>query len=165
MNSAVKIITAKKYSMIRKLTIETAAALLILLFLYAAFSKWMDMGAFTRAMHNQPFPSWMATVLVWTLPPVEITVALMLMFKRTQLIGFMASLILMILFTLYIIAILLHLFPRVPCSCGGVIKQLGWTAHLVFNLFFVFISILAIVLKQNYTTKSISVTSLLSSDM
>lgn len=151
--------------MTRKLIVETIGALLILLFLYAAFSKWMDIADFTKAMHNQPFPSWMATALIWMLPPVEIAIALLLMLKRTQSAGFIASLILMTLFTLYIIAILLHLFPRVPCSCGGVIKQLGWTAHLVFNLFFVFISILAIVLKQNYMTKSISVTSLLSSDM
>lgn len=150
--------------MTRKLSVEIISALLILLFLYAALSKWMDMAAFTKAMHNQPFPHWMADTLAWTLPPVEIAVAILLMFRRTQLIGFTASLILMTLFTLYILAILLHLFPRVPCSCGGVIKQLGWNAHLVFNLFFVFISILAIVLKQSYTSKNISVTALLAAD-
>ena len=148
----------------KQLFIEIFGALLIILFLYVALSKWMDMSAFTRAMHNQPFPSWMASALVWTLPPIEILVAVLLMFKRTQLAGFMASIILTILFTLYIIAMLLHLFPRVPCSCGGVIKELGWTAHLVFNLFFVFISMLAIVLKQNHSIKATSVTALLASD-
>ncbi|WP_442892031.1 hypothetical protein [Chryseobacterium sp. VD8] len=31
-----------------------------------------------------------------------------------------------------------------PCSCGGVIKNLTWPQHLIFNLFFVVITSLAI---------------------
>jgi len=26
---------------------------------------------------------------------------------------------------------------NLPCSCGGVIQQLSWTQHIVFNLIFI----------------------------
>lgn len=124
----------------RTILIEIIAAILILLFLYVAVSKWIDMPSFVRAMHNQPFPSWLADIFVWAVPGAEVVISVLLMFRRTQHIGFIASLVLMCLFTLYIGSILLHLFPRVPCSCGGVIKQLSWTQHFIFNLFFVAIA-------------------------
>jgi len=59
-----------------------------------------------------------------------------------------ASLILMMAFTIYTVTVLLHAFRYVPCSCGGVIKKLTWPQHLVFNLFFVAISLLGIWLKK-----------------
>jgi putative oxidoreductase len=71
-----------------------------------------------------------------------------LMFERTRLAGFYASLALMIVFTIYTGIILLHFFRYIPCSCGGVIKKLTWKQHLVFNLFFVVLSILGIILKR-----------------
>jgi putative oxidoreductase len=132
----------------KKITVEIISTLLIMLFLYAAFSKWLDMRTFVSAMHNQPFPSWMATVFVWTVPTIEVIISIMLMVRTTQLAGLVASLILMTIFSIYIASILLHFFSRVPCSCGGVIKKLGWGQHLVFNLFFVAIAILGILLKQ-----------------
>ena len=55
--------------------------------------------------------------------------------------------LLMSLFTLYTIAILLHFFSRVPCSCGGVIRMLTWPQHLVFNIGFTMIAWFSILLK------------------
>jgi hypothetical protein len=54
----------------------------------------------------------------------------------------------MLAFTVYTVAILLHAFKYIPCSCGGVIRKLTWPQHLFFNLFFVGISILGIMLKK-----------------
>jgi hypothetical protein len=125
----------------KELIVEIMIALMILLFLYASFSKIVNMAAFRHAMNNQPFPKWFVEVVVWTLPSTEIAVAAALAFTKTRLYGLYAFIILMGLFTLYISAILLHLFPRVPCSCGGVIQLLGWGPHLVFNLFFIALSI------------------------
>ena len=133
--------------MLRKITIEVFSILLIMLFLYAAISKWLNMRAFEKAMYNQPFSHWLATLFIWTVPATEVIISILLMIKRTQLIGLKASFILMCLFTLYIGSILLHFFPRVPCSCGGVIQKLNWPQHLVFNLFFILISLWAILLE------------------
>jgi putative oxidoreductase len=131
---------------------KTWAASLAFLFSYVAFSKWLDMHAFKNAMHNQVFPDWFATVLVWTLPPMEVITVVLLAMKKTRATGFIFSLTQMILFTTYIIAILLHVFPRVPCGCGGVIQKFTWGQHLIFNLFFITISALGYYLTKREKT-------------
>ena len=120
---------------------ETIIALLMLLFLYAAFSKLADFAAFRAAMGKQPFPKWLRAVVIHTLPAVEVATAVLLVPAKTRLAGLTTFCGLMGLFTLYITAILLHLFPYVPCTCGGVISRLGWPQHLVFNLAFVALGI------------------------
>jgi putative oxidoreductase len=128
----------------RNLIIEIISSLLILLFVYTAGSKLLDLRTTYREMNGQPFPNWMTPYLVWGISLLELAVASLLLFNRTKKAGLWSSLILMTLFSGYIGAILLRFFDRVPCSCGGVIKQLGWTNQLYFNLFFVGISIIAL---------------------
>jgi putative oxidoreductase len=135
--------------MSRKVLIEIISSLLILLFVYAGVSKWLDFKGFTGEMNNQPFPNWMTPGLVWTIPLLEVIIALSLIFERTRTKGLYASLLLMTAFTVYTITVLMHFFSYVPCSCGGVIKKLTWEQHLFFNLFFVAISLIAILLKKN----------------
>ena len=137
----------------RKIVIEILSSLLILLFVYASVSKWLDFKIFIGQMNNQPFPNWMTPALVWTLPTVEIVISVLLMFNRTQLIGFRASFVLMLLFTIYATLILMKVFGRVPCSCGGVIDKLNWEQHLVFNLFFVAVALTGIILKRKEFSK------------
>jgi putative oxidoreductase len=105
--------------MLKTISYTTACALLILLFTYTAFSKGLHMDTTLYEMRNQPFPRIMDDAL----------------YIAGSLMG---------LFTLYVIAILLGLFKRVPCSCGGIIGSLGWVAHLWLNLFFLTLSIIAI---------------------
>jgi hypothetical protein len=137
----------------RKIVIEILSSLLILLFVYTSVSKWLAFKTFVGQMNNQPFPNWLTPALVWTLPSVEIIISALLMFDRTQLLGFRAALILMILFTIYTLLVLLKVFGRVPCSCGGVIEHLSWGQHLVFNLFFVGVAIAGIILKMKEKSK------------
>jgi putative oxidoreductase len=118
-------------------SLESICALMIILFLYASISKYVAWGRFIYDMHNQPFPHWMADSLIYVLPPIEIIIAIGLVFSRTRLAALYSSLILMSLFTLYTALVLTHVFHRVPCSCGGIIKYLSWKQHLAFNLFFV----------------------------
>jgi hypothetical protein len=89
---------------------------------------------------------------VWTIPSVEIAISLALIFERTRMAGFYASLVLMSLFTIYTGSVLLHFFQYIPCSCGGVIKKLSWPQHMVFNLFFVAISIAGIIIQYRKST-------------
>ena len=116
-------------------------ALLILLFIYTATSKLINFDQFAGEMYNQTLPHEVATVLIWTLPGIEILAAMLLLFERTQPVGYYLSAILLSLFTGYVSLVLLNFFSRVPCSCGGVIKALGWKMHLIFNLFFLLLSI------------------------
>lgn len=142
----------------RQVLLESISALLIMLFLYASVSKFLDFEHFRREMNNQPFPNEYTPFLIWAVPLTEIGISVSLLFERTRMIGLIASLILMTAFTIYAILILLHFFKYVPCSCGGVISKLTWHQHLVFNLFFDTISILAIVLQRHKSLTSIIIT-------
>jgi len=142
----------------RQVVLESISALLIMLFLYASVSKFLDFQRFIGEMNNQPLPNSWTPFLVWTVPSLEIAISVALIFERTRMAGFIASLALMTLFTIYAAAILLHFFKYVPCSCGGVIRKLTWPQHLVFNLFFVGLSVTGIILQRRSSSKSIIIT-------
>lgn len=141
----------------RKIIIEIISSLLILLFLYASLSKWLAFRTFIGDMNNQPFPNWMTPFLVWFIPIIEVLIVIGLIFEKTRVQSLYASLFLMLAFTIYTVAILLHSFKYIPCSCGGVIRKLTWPQHLVFNLFFVGISLLGIILKRREQVPAVEV--------
>jgi len=143
----------------RQLLLESISALLILLFLYASMSKFLDFRTFYHDLNNQPFPHSWTPFLVWFIPLTEIALSLMLIFERTRLSGFYGSLVLMGLFTIYAIAILLNFFAYVPCSCGGVIKHLTWPQHLVLNLFFLGLSLSGALIQRKKPFKQPFITS------
>lgn len=124
--------------------IQLIASALILLFLITAISKLTDFGLFKGQMYKQALPHEFATFLIWTLPGIEMLVSGLLFFERTRWYGLLASAFLMVLFTGYVALVLLGFFSHVPCACGGVIKELGWKMHLVFNIFFLLLSFLGI---------------------
>ncbi|MBO9154965.1 MauE/DoxX family redox-associated membrane protein [Chitinophaga sp. GCM10012297] len=134
--------------MLRKWTSEIIVLLLFSLFVYAATIKLMDYKMFLVQMNDQPFDDRFSIYLVWGLPALQFIIAAMLIFKRTMLIGLYSSLVLMLVFTGYIALIKLNFFDHVPCSCGGVIANFSWMQHLYFNLFFVAISVVGIVLHR-----------------
>ncbi|MDQ0640071.1 putative membrane protein YphA (DoxX/SURF4 family) [Pedobacter sp. W3I1] len=120
--------------------------LLVLLFVYAALSKLFTFSDFDQQLHNQSFPSWLADFLLYFLIPAEIITALLLCFKRTLLFGLLSSAALLLAFTSYIAMVMLHFWDRVPCSCGGILNQMGWSAHLVFNSIFLIFNLIALYL-------------------
>ncbi len=142
----------------KQVMIECVAALLIVLFLYASLSKFLDFETFIGEMNNQPMPNSWTPFLVWIIPCSEVAIAFALLFEYTRLLGLYASLVLMTLFTLYTLIILLHFFSYIPCSCGGIIKKLTWKQHLVFNLFFVALSGFGIILQRSKFLTSIIIT-------
>ncbi|SEM74449.1 MauE/DoxX family redox-associated membrane protein [Mucilaginibacter sp. P25] len=117
---------------------------LALMFLYTAFSKLVDMHHFTKAIRNQPFPKIVDPSLVVGVPLVEIITGVSLLRIKSRKFGLYASAILMLSFTIYVSLAVFNVFERVPCGCAGVFQQMSWTAHLVFNLFFLLLAILGI---------------------
>ena len=142
----------------RQVVLESISALLIMLFIYASLSKFLDFNRFIGEMNNQPFPDRFTPFLVWAIPITEILISTALIFEPSRMAGLISSLILMTLFTIYTATVLLHFFKYVPCSCGGVISKLTWRQHLVFNLFFVAISAAGIILQRSKSFKSIFIT-------
>ncbi|WP_376786631.1 MULTISPECIES: MauE/DoxX family redox-associated membrane protein [Sphingobacterium] len=128
----------------KRIFTEIVVVLLVILFLYTGVSKFVDFEGFTYDLNNQPFHNSLTPLLRWLIPITEISIVLALLFDKARLMGLYASLFLMSLFTIYTALVLFHVFEYVPCSCGGVIKNLTWPQHLIFNLFFVVITSLAI---------------------
>lgn len=133
----------------RATVVEIISSLLILLFMYAAVSKLLDYDTFRVQLSKSPFITQFAGVLAWALPVGEIIVALALTVKRFRLLGLYASLFLMTMFTAYIWAMLNYSY-YVPCSCGGVLSKMGWAQHLWFNIGFIILSIVGIVLQVKH---------------
>ena len=142
----------------RQVLLESISALLIMLFLYASISKFLDFRLFTRQMYNQPFPNSWTPFIIWFVPLLEIATSVALMFERTRMIGLITSLVVMSIFTIYTGSVLAHIFAYVPCSCGGVISKLTWKQHLFFNLFFVGISVGGILLQRKKSLQSTFIT-------
>lgn len=140
----------------RSVIVDTVAALLILLFVYAAISKLLDYSTFKNQLEKSPFITLFAGTVAWSLPAVEIITALFLLTKPLRLIGLYLSLFLMSLFTLYIYA-MLHYSYYIPCSCGGILSKMSWTSHLWFNLFFVVISIASILIDNSETSNKAAI--------
>ncbi|UCS92302.1 hypothetical protein KZP23_16560 [Echinicola marina] len=117
---------------------------LAFLYTYTAISKWYDWQATELALYNQVFPEWLGTILLYSLPPAELALAILLVGKRTVGPALWLSLGLLTVFTGYIFLVLIGVFNRVPCSCGGVLSALGWEEHLVFNLTFIVINLIGL---------------------
>lgn len=139
----------------RQVVLECISALLILLFLYASVSKFLDFKRFIDEMNNQPLPNSWTPFLVWGIPFLEIAISAALIFEYTRLLALYASLVLMTLFTIYATLILVHFFPYVPCSCGGVIRKLTWPQHLALNLIYAALSVLGLILQRRKYFKPI----------
>jgi hypothetical protein len=135
--------------------IEVISLLFIILFAYAGITKLMEGQIFYDNIRNSPVLGGkvIASLASWTIPFSELVVALLLVWKRTRLLGFFAALSLMLLFTGYTVSILFF-SPYIPCSCGGVISLLSWEEHLVFNLVFLLLAILAILLSRKQKNMS-----------
>lgn len=109
---------------------------LIFLWVYASVSKLADYERSRGEMLNQIFSVWLAEILVWAVPLAELSAAALLLFNKTRLYGLLLSSLLLLSFSVYIALVMLNVFNRLPCSCGGVLNNMSWGMHLLFNLFF-----------------------------
>ena len=136
--------------------VETISLLFVVLFIYAATSKLWDFGQFKVQLGQSPVLTAYVDGVAWMVPGVEYLLALLLLFNGTRLVAFYGSLVLMVMFTTYILLVL-NFSDYIPCSCGGVLEDLGWTEHIVFNLFFVALAIIGIILLEAHPTLKTSV--------
>ena len=131
----------------RSLITELVIGSLILLYIYTASSKLLDFGSFRHVLSRSPLIGNIAPVVAWILPTAEILISLLLILPQTRRIGLWCSFVLMLAFTGYV-GYMLAFTPHLPCSCGGVLKQMTWKQHLVFNITYSIIALLGIWLYQ-----------------
>ncbi|HVZ96687.1 MAG TPA: MauE/DoxX family redox-associated membrane protein [Chitinophagaceae bacterium] len=112
--------------------IEIISSLLVFLFTYTACSKLMNYRFFAYQLSRAPMLGNSATTIAWLLPLTELITVVLLIVKGTRLYGLIVSFFMLFIFTVYISVMLLSGSP-LSCSCGGVLKQLSWKQHLLFN--------------------------------
>lgn len=131
----------------RHLIVQIICYLYILLFVYAAVSKILDFETFRIQLAQSPLLSAYAGLIAPSVIIAELFLTLLLCFKATRLIGLYFSFFMMIAFTVYIYLIL-NYSDFIPCSCGGIIEKLGWTEHMIFNVGYALLALVALVLTE-----------------
>ncbi|MEG0852065.1 MAG: hypothetical protein RSH24_19495, partial [Flavobacterium sp.] len=125
----------------------------IILFVYAAVSKLTDFENFQVQVAQSPLLSAFATFIAYATVIGELVIALMLCFNKSRLLGLYFFLGFMTAFTVYIFLIL-NYSPFVPCSCGGVLEDLGWWEHLWFNGVVCLVTVFIIITDNNTSSFS-----------
>ncbi|WP_158275355.1 MauE/DoxX family redox-associated membrane protein [Pedobacter sp. HMWF019] len=129
----------------KTVTIDGISALFILLFVYAALTKVMDYQKFRIELGKSPLLNSYAKIIAITIPGIELLISLLIAIKQFQYYALYLAFSLMAVFSAYIVAIL-KFSPYVPCSCGGILQNMTWTQHLIFNMFFLGLGVAAILL-------------------
>ena len=122
---------------------EIISAMFILLFVYTATTKLIEHESFKAVLSQSPLIGIEATLISWVLPVLELLIAILLFFPAMRTWGFTGAFILMAIFTFYI-AYMILFAKNLPCSCGGVISRMSWSQHLIFNIFFTALAVIAL---------------------
>jgi uncharacterized membrane protein YphA (DoxX/SURF4 family) len=126
--------------------------LYILLFVYAAISKILDFENFRVQLGQSPLLSAYADYISLMIPVLELLICIFLLIPKMRLLGLLAAYALMVMFTAYIY-IILNFSSFVPCSCGGILEDMSWNQHMIFNLAFILFSVLAVLLSESRSKK------------
>jgi len=138
------LITNQSLRFNRKKIIEIISALFIVLYLYTALDKIYNFNFFRAQLTGYPYIQHYPQTVALVVPMVEIAVSCLLYFSVTRRIGLYAALLLITVFTVYLILMLMNNAADLPCTCGGVLKNMTWKQHIVFNISFVFLALSAI---------------------
>lgn len=133
---------------IKRIFINTASYLYILLFTYAAVTKLLDYNDFSIQIGQSPLLSAFAGFVAIAVPVTELLIVLLLSIPRSRSTGLYLSLCLMVMFTTYIFLIL-NFSSNIPCSCGGILEKMGWTEHLVFNIGCIVLALVALLMDRS----------------
>src|SRR5690606_30036638 len=85
--------------------LELIVMLCVLLFLYAAVNKLMDVQKFRVQIGQSPLLTPIAGFTAWAVPLLEIALALLLLFHKTRLLGLYGFFGMMVLFSAYIVVL------------------------------------------------------------
>jgi len=137
-----------------QIILEILCCMLMVLFFYTGISKLIDHTAFEFDLINAPIIQKVAPLVYAALPPFEIIVGFGLMFTKTRKISLYACLVLMVIFTIYVGAIM-SFAKNKPCTCGGVLRSMSWPAHLIFNIGYTIVSAVALYLYNSINRKDL----------
>ena len=131
----------------QSLIIEIISMLYMMLFVYAATSKLLDFENFQVQLGQSPLLSAYAHFVSYAVPTFELLICCLLIIPRFRIIGLFAAYGLMVMFTAYIY-IILNYSSFIPCSCGGILEDLSWNQHIFFNIVFIILAIIGVLVNN-----------------
>jgi len=144
----------------RVLILDIISSLFIILFLYTGVWKLLDQDTFRAALSKLPVIMSYEGLIAIFIPMLEVLIAVSLlggMLKDNKIFrkwGLAGSLVLMTIFTLYVGYMLTKYTHRLPCSCGGIMRQLNWHQHLYFNTAFTLLALVGLMLNKKMRQSS-----------
>ena len=132
----------------RSVLVEIISTWFVILFLYTGIAKLLEFDVFQEQLGENPLLAPVAGLTAIALPVTEFIISIALFFPRFRMQGLLASFILMILFTTYVV-ILMTTSKELPCSCGGIMAELSWQGHLIFNSLMILLSFAGLRMQRN----------------
>ncbi len=129
----------------RGFIVDVIVYLFVGLFIYTAASKVMDYKNFESTLKGSVLIGNYNTIVAWMVPTSEIIMSILLIVPITKRNGLICSLGLMTIFTTYLIYMIVS-GVKLVCSCGGVVSSLSWQEHIWFNIGFIILAIIGLVL-------------------
>nr|WP_199158667.1 MauE/DoxX family redox-associated membrane protein [Pedobacter sp. ASV2] len=133
----------------KNLILEIIILLLLLLWVYAALSKWINHQAFYRQLSWNPTTDGYQDFLFYFLPGIELLAVLLLLIRPVRLYGLWLSAGLLFVFTAYVFYVVFIDPTKATCTCGGVLAAMTWKQHLIFNISFLVMSVAGIYLYKS----------------
>lgn len=132
--------------------------LLAIVFIYAGAYKASDFSLFASQMYQSPLlPAALVPFIAIGLPVIEIIFGVFLIFsKKWEYQLLWISFGFMLFFSVYLL-MLFTLYDKPPCACGGILSGMSYPVHIVFNIFFTVMPVIAILLHEEFKTKNIPV--------
>ena len=109
----------------------------------------MDYEQFRYTLSQSALLKPLAGIIAWLLPVTEFAIAVLLFIPAFRRIGLWVSATVITAFTIYLGYMILYM-PKLPCTCGGVLAELSWRQHIVFNLSLIVLSITSILLYNKH---------------
>ena len=132
------------------LAADVISGAILLLMLYASISKLLDYNRFKAVLLQSPVIASGGKYIAVIIPSVELILSIFLFMHKTRPKALFYSLILVVIFTLYITIMVLTVSrPDLPCACGALFESIGWPYHILINLAIILLCILGLALYQN----------------
>lgn len=118
------------------ITYKLLRGAMLLFWLYVGLDKIWQLAAFRIALQQQPVIGFLAPILFWLLPLIEVGTGVLLALPagRLQRWGWRASTLLILVFTIYIGLGVLDVYAQKPCMCTSFLSQISWSTHLLINV-------------------------------
>lgn len=129
----------------KKIISEIIIFLLLLSWSFTFVSKIFDFETFGRQIKGAYLLSVGGKLLPYVLQFVHLGIILMLLNKSWRRLGLITSMVVMVLYTGYLIYVL-KLAPSVPCSCIALFNWMNWNDQLYFNFLILAINIIGLVM-------------------